>query len=535
MLVTEIATNAAIKLRNFTIHGFTGVFKRFGLPHRYRKWLLPGLALWTVLQAACFFGYQWQTSGKRDLFYRNGIKLVQALTVKSAPAVLERDILSIDLAVKELAGIDGLLYGAILDHENTILAHTDIESPRDRMAIPDNNKVLKAVDGILVFAEVSAAASPVTGFLSDITFSDVEIGKAYVRMSETAVLEAVSRLRILYLFTGVLTTLVLITGGILLTREKPTLTVFSQNTVDMPHPIGPYHLQQRLAVGGMAELFVADYVREDGFRRKVAVKRILPHLAENTEFLNMFTREARLAAVLQHPNIVQIIDYGRIDNASFIAMEYINGRNLGEIITELGKGLPMAHAMFIVSETAKGIAYSHARCDDETGEPLNIVHRDVSPQNVLISFEGEVKLSDFGISKASSEPSLTQAGVIKGKLSYLSPEQAAGDPVDHQADIYALGLVFYEILTGQRVYRFKNDIEAIKTIETNRISPLKDILPNIPAELNRIVMKCLEKKKELRYPMASDLNADLMAFKRESKISFDTMDLSEFMKKIFQS
>jgi serine/threonine protein kinase len=153
---------------------------------------------------------------------------------------------------------------------------------------------------------------------------------------------------------------------------------------------------------------------------------------------------------------------------------------------------------------------------------------------MLISYQGEVKISDFGISKAKSEPSLTQAGVVKGKLAYLSPEQALGEPSDRRADIYALGLVFYETLTGKRVYSFKSDIEAIRLIPKMDIDPLNNVMPEIPAELNRIVMKCLEKKQDLRYQSASDLYRELAAFKKEHHIPFDTSDLADFMRKNFK-
>jgi serine/threonine protein kinase len=294
--------------------------------------------------------------------------------------------------------------------------------------------------------------------------------------------------------------------------------------------IGPYLLQRKVARGGMAELFLADYVREDGFRRKVAVKRILPHLAGNQNFIKMFTREARVAALLQHPNVVQIFDYGNIENAYFIAMEFIDGKNLGEVLKILDRGLPVDIAVFIMSQICKGLDYSHNKEDDTTGEPFKIVHRDISPQNLLISYQGEVKISDFGISKARSEPSLTQAGVVKGKLAYLSPEQALGEPIDHRADIYALGLVFYETLRGKRVYEFNNEVEAIRTIPSIEIAPLKDTIPDIPDELNRIVMACLEKQKDMRYQSAAAVHADLLSFKKQQNSAFGTSDLANFMK-----
>jgi serine/threonine protein kinase len=247
----------------------------------------------------------------------------------------------------------------------------------------------------------------------------------------------------------------------------------------------------------------------------------------------MFTREARLAALLQHPNIVQIFDYGKIENAYFIAMEYIDGKNLAEILSAMNQGLTVEQTVFIILQICKGLDYSHTK-RDEKGTALNIVHRDISPQNMLISYQGEVKISDFGISKARSEPSLTQAGVVKGKLAYLSPEQALGETIDQQVDIYALGLVFYETLTGKRVYNFSNDVEAIRTIPKKDIDSLTKSMPDLPQEVNRIVMKCLEKDKNKRYQDASALYHDLLACKKELKITFDTADLAEFMRKNFK-
>jgi serine/threonine protein kinase len=318
-------------------------------------------------------------------------------------------------------------------------------------------------------------------------------------------------------------------------RRAKARAVRVQRDIEKMDRIGPYLLHKKVARGGMAELFLADYVRRDGFKRKVAIKRILPHLAGNKNFIKMFTREARVAALLQHPNVVQIFDYGKIDNAYFIAMEYIDGKNLGEIISALKQGLPFDKAAFIISQICKGLDYSHSKKDENTGEPFHIVHRDISPQNLLVSYQGEVKISDFGISKARSEPSLTQAGVVKGKMAYLSPEQALGEPIDHRADIYALGLVFYETLTGKRVYTFKNDIDAIRTIPKMDIKPLSMSVPDIPEELNRIVMKCLEKQKDNRYQSASAVNTDLLKFKKEQKLTFDASDLADFMKKKFKA
>jgi serine/threonine protein kinase len=415
-----------------------------------------------------------------------------------------------------------------------ILTQTGPELANGKFERLENQTTISKIGDITITGEVSPDNTKIIGFSKAITFSGVEIGKVYIALSTRVLYQTLNQLRRIYFSVIFLSTLVVVAVLFWLDWRTRARNLKLKQDLESMTRIGPYLLKDKVARGGMAELFLADYIRDDGFRRKVAVKRILPHLAGNLDFIKMFTREARLAALLQHPNIVQIFDYGKIENAYFIAMEYIEGKNLGEILSALKKGLPVDHAVFIISEICKGLEYSHARRDDETGKPFNIVHRDISPQNMLVSNQGEVKISDFGISKARSEPSLTQAGVIKGKMAYLSPEQALGESVDYRADIYALGLVFYETLTGKRVYQFSSDIEAIRAIPKMEIASLKNSSPQVPEELNRIVMKCLEKKKELRYQSASDLYTDLAAFRKEMKITFDASELADFMKKNFE-
>lgn len=284
----------------------------------------------------------------------------------------------------------------------------------------------------------------------------------------------------------------------------------------------------------MAELYLAEYIREDEFRRTVAIKKLLPHLAENQDFVDMFIREARLAAKLQHPNIVQILDLIKVHQSSFIAMEYIDGKNLAEIMAGEKQGLSVPMTTFLIQKISLGLYYSHTIKDKETGEPLKIVHRDITPQNMLISFKGEVKISDFGISKARSEPSFTQAGVIKGKLSYLSPEQALGKEADHQSDLYSLGIVFYEMLSGKRVYRFENELDALRNLPKKEIPPIISLRPDIPDELNAIVMKCLEKATDRRYRSGREIYDALTHFRKRMNISFDESNLVDYMTKRFK-
>ncbi len=298
--------------------------------------------------------------------------------------------------------------------------------------------------------------------------------------------------------------------------------------------IGPYVLKNRIGRGGMAELFIAEVMRENGFRRIVALKKILPHFADDEEFVERFIREARLAARLQHPNVVATNDFGKFGRDYIIVMEYVKGKNLGEIMTRIKKGLSMDQVIFIIARICRGLQYSHEKCDDETGEPLNIVHRDISPQNILISFQGEVKISDFGIAKAGSYSVLTTTGSILGKLGYLTPEQVTkGGIVDQRSDIYALGIVFYEMLTGKRLFRFKSALEAVASIPKQKVKPIDEVIPDIPLKLSRIIMKCLEKDQSLRYQSAKDLLDDLEKLKEDFTITYSSEKLSRFMRKHF--
>ncbi|HEU5060606.1 MAG TPA: serine/threonine-protein kinase, partial [Kofleriaceae bacterium] len=222
-----------------------------------------------------------------------------------------------------------------------------------------------------------------------------------------------------------------------------------------PVPFGKYLLLDRISVGGMAEVFKAKSYGVEGFEKVIAIKRILPSMGEDKDFIKMFIDEAKIAGQLSHANICQIFELGKHQGAHFIAMEYIWGKDLLQIQHRLRKGgqiMPVAMACYIVSKVCEGLDYAH-RKRDAMGRHLEIVHRDCSPQNVLISYEGEVKLIDFGIARAASRSSRTNAGVLKGKFGYMSPEQVRGLPLDHRSDLFAVGTVFYESLTGERLFQ----------------------------------------------------------------------------------
>ena len=291
-------------------------------------------------------------------------------------------------------------------------------------------------------------------------------------------------------------------------REEPAAAVPSSG----PDHFGQYEILERIASGGMAELYKAKRTGVEGFQKIVAIKKILPHLADDEEFITMFADEAKLAAQLNHPNIIHIYDLGKIQAGGyFIAMEYVDGRDLRAIETsarELGAPFPVPLAVYVATKVASALDYAHRRRDAE-GNDLNIVHRDVSPQNILISYEGDIKLCDFGIAKAASKASRTQSGALKGKIQYMSPEQAWGKPIDRRSDLFSLGVVLHELLTGQRLFRGDTDINVLEKVRSADVSAPSKVNPEVPQNLDAVVMKALAREPDERYANASDMLRDL--------------------------
>jgi TonB family protein len=276
-------------------------------------------------------------------------------------------------------------------------------------------------------------------------------------------------------------------------------------------PFGQYELIELIATGGMAELYRARMSGVEGFEKIVAIKRILPHLTDNHEFVTMFVDEAKLAAQLQHPNIVHIYDLGKIERSYYIAMEFIDGRDLRSILRTLEERqarLPLGLALFIASRLAAALDYAHHKRDLQ-GAAMALVHRDVSPQNVLISYDGDIKLCDFGIAKAASKASHTRAGALKGKLQYMSPEQAWGRDIDGRSDIFSLGLVLYEMLTGRKGVAGDSELSILEQVRSPRLIPPREFDPAIPPEVERVVMKALKENRDERYQTAAELAVDL--------------------------
>ncbi len=269
-----------------------------------------------------------------------------------------------------------------------------------------------------------------------------------------------------------------------------------------PQRFGPYTLHELIARGGMAEIYRATMPGIGGFEKTVAIKKILPHLAESEEFITMLIDEARIIVSIDHFNIAQVYDLGCIDGTYYIAMEFIHGIDLAGIIKILAKQnltVPPEHATYIAAGICAGLHVAHSKNDDK-GRPLNIVHRDVSPHNVLISYSGDVKIIDFGVAKANSKETHTQMGVIKGKLLYMAPEQAMAKAVDGRSDLFAAGLVVYKMLTNHLPFEGENEFQIYNNILTKEIVPPIVLNPGVPEQLSAIVMKMLSREPEDRYP-----------------------------------
>ncbi|WP_225413453.1 protein kinase domain-containing protein [Stigmatella hybrida] len=283
----------------------------------------------------------------------------------------------------------------------------------------------------------------------------------------------------------------------------------------MTEQVGKYQLVRKLATGGMAEVFLAKAAGPMGFEKTLVLKRILPHLAEEATFVEMFLSEAKLAAQLTHPNIVQIFDFGEADGAYFLAMEYIDGPHLRALVKGArtqGRPLSPVACARLISLACEGLAFAHDFADPQTGEPMGLIHRDISPDNILMSRQGAVKVVDFGIAKAASQSHHTQSGVIKGKLAYMPPEQVRAKTLDRRADVYALGVVLYELITTRRPFESSSDAGLMQAILFEEPVPASQHRAGLPEPLLGILGRALAKDREQRYPDCLAFQSDLEDF-----------------------
>jgi serine/threonine-protein kinase len=293
-----------------------------------------------------------------------------------------------------------------------------------------------------------------------------------------------------------------------------------------------YKVLEKIASGGMAEVFRAESAGLEGFKKTVAIKRVLPHLSEKKQFIGMFLDEARVSAHLSHSNCVQVFDIGVGDNTYFIVMEYVDGADLKGLIEhrkKSGAPFPIEEACLICVRICEGLSYAH-ELTDNNGESLHIVHRDMSPPNVLITRFGEVKIVDFGLAKANSQLEKSEPGIIKGKFSYLSPEAAQGLPVDGKTDIFAVGIILWELLAGRRLFMGDTDLETVRMVQQARVPSIRQFNPRVGPELERVLNRALAGDPDARYQTARELGRDLnnMLFDMGRAVSsFDIAKLVE--------
>lgn len=287
----------------------------------------------------------------------------------------------------------------------------------------------------------------------------------------------------------------------------------------------------------MAEVFKAKEFGVDGFERIVAVKRILPHVAEDEEFIGMFKDEARIAVQLTHSNIGQIYSLGQEEDSFYIALEYVAGKDLRTIFENVrssGEVLSPAQACFVVMKVCEGLDYAHNK-KDRFGNALNLIHRDVSPPNILVSYEGEVKLIDFGVVKAAGRSSSTKSGILKGKFGYMAPEQVRGQPVDRRGDIFALGACLWEVLTSTRLFQGESDFATLEMVRAGRIRSPREVNPDVPQRLADIVLKALAPEPTDRYSSAMEFHDDLQAFMFAEGLFYSRKNLAAWMRQKYRT
>lgn len=296
-----------------------------------------------------------------------------------------------------------------------------------------------------------------------------------------------------------------------------------------------YHVIEKIDMGGMAEIYRGRATSLEGIEKEVAIKRVLPQLTRNQKFIAMFLDEARLSMHLNHANIVQVFDVGRADQTYFIVMEFVHGYNLRKIFQQANLRnlpVPIEIAVYITMQICNGLAHAHEKRDTD-GNPLHIVHRDVSPPNALVSKAGEVKLTDFGLAKAVSQMEETDPGVVKGKFSYLAPETAGGMDVDHRADLFAVGIILFELLTNRRLFLGATDAETVELVEAAEIPSVSKLNPDVPRELQLIVEEALAKNPKKRFSSAKVFSQRLARWLSSENLTVTPYSLAEYLERLF--
>lgn len=311
---------------------------------------------------------------------------------------------------------------------------------------------------------------------------------------------------------------------------------YSNKVERFPIKFGRYELLELLATGGMAEIYRAQLRSAEGTTKELVIKRVLPHLTQNRQFIEMFIDEARISLPLTHGNIVQVFEFGQEGDDYFLAMEYVRGRNLETIIDRLrerNEVMPVQVALYIAVEVAKGLDYAH-RFRDSRDLPTGIIHRDISPQNILVGFHGEIKLTDFGIAKARSRIHATSQGIIRGKAAYLSPEQAECQELDGRSDQFSLGVVLFELLTGRRAFEGINEIDTLQRVRSAETPPPSRLRLEIKPDLDQVVQRMLARDRASRFDTCGNLHLELARILREIDPTFSDTALAEWMRQLFE-
>ncbi|MEM6295129.1 MAG: serine/threonine-protein kinase [Myxococcota bacterium] len=296
--------------------------------------------------------------------------------------------------------------------------------------------------------------------------------------------------------------------------------------------LGRYQVLRRLALGGMAELYLARQLGDAGYEKVVALKRVLPHLAEEKSFVDMFLNEARLAATLSHSGIAAVHDFGTEHGEHFMVLEYVHGRSVLQLLKAARGPLPLGVALTIVHEVAGALHYAHERCGSD-GAPLGLVHRDVSPSNILVSFDGDVKLVDFGIAKATAHNQATQTAGIKGKIAYMAPEQLRGEPLDRRSDVFALSVVLYELVLGRRCFSAPGEFALINRVAEARYTKPSRIDPNIHPDLATLLTTGLDAQPDGRPATARDVQLRIEAFAEAHAQRLSRVAVAHYMEASF--
>lgn len=313
-----------------------------------------------------------------------------------------------------------------------------------------------------------------------------------------------------------------------MTRSAACATLAGRMAVEL----GPYRLHAKIGVGGMAEVFKATQAGVGGFERHVAIKRILPHLSQDEEFVRMFVEEAKIAVQLSHPNIAAVLDLGQHRGSYYIALEYVHGRDMHAVQkAQAGRRLPISVVVHVAMKVCE--ALEHAYNAEGAAGRLDLIHRDISPPNILASYEGQVKVIDFGLAKCAGRTVETRVGVVKGKLAYMSPEQAHDRPIDHRSDIFSLGVCMWEWVTGKRLFLRDNDVDTLLAIRKPDVPSLRSVDRFVPEDLDRIVMKALAVKKEDRWQSAHELYEALEELAYTSGTLIVAAQLRDYMHQLF--